>query len=147
MTVPRRIRDLATFDPDYADCCTVTTGDGWDRSPEQSARAVLEATPLGRRARVLWQGLGLRLGPTGSPDHVQGWRIADRGDTWIRLDTDSWCLTAEAVFQLEGGRLSLALFLRYDRPIASRIWAPVSVIHRQAVPQLLDQAVTTTVDA
>jgi hypothetical protein len=38
-------------------------------------------------------------------------------------------------------RVSLALFLRYDRPIAALIWAPVSVVHRRALPKLLEQGV------
>jgi hypothetical protein len=146
--IPEAIRSLTTIaDPDYADLCTATTGDATNRSPEQWARAVLEETPLGHRARLLWQRLGLRLGAPGSPDHVQGWKIAERGDNWIRVETASSYMTAHAAFWVDDGRVSLALFLRYDRPIAARIWSPVSVMHRRAVPELLRQALTHHVDA
>jgi hypothetical protein len=80
------------------------------------------------------------MGPGGSPDHVQGWRIAGRGDDWIRLETASSVMTAHAVIHLEDGRLSLALFLRYERAIAALIWAPVSLMHRRGVPPMLRQA-------
>ena len=139
--IPEAVRSLTTItEPDYADLYTATTGAAWNRSPEQWARAVLEETPLGRRARLFWQRLGLRLGPPGSPDHVQGWTIADGDGNWLRLETASWYMTAHAVFQVDHGQVSLALFLRYDRPVAALIWAPVSVMHRQGVPNLLRQA-------
>ena len=102
---------------------------------------MLEGTPTGRSAPILWRLLGLRLGPRPSPDHVQGWTIADRGASWIRLETSSWFMTAHAVAHVADEQLSLALFLRYDRPIAALIWAPVSVLHRRAVPVMLHQAV------
>ena len=87
-----------------------------DRSPEQWARAVLEQAPLARRnARLLWRLMGLRLGPPHSPDHVQGWRIAARGDNWIRVETASWYMTAQAVCLVEEGHVSLSLSLRYDQ--------------------------------
>jgi hypothetical protein len=146
--IPEAIRSATTIgEPDYVDLCTVTTGDATNRSPEQWARAVLEETPLGRHARLLWQRLGLRLGPPGSLGYVQGWKIADRGDDWIRLETASSCMTAHAVCRVDDGQLSLALFLRYDQPIAALIWSPVSVLHRRAVPDLLRQALTNHVDA
>jgi hypothetical protein len=139
--IPDAIRSATTIaDPDYVDMSTATTGDAWNRSPEQWARTVLEETPLGRRARLLWQRLDLRLGPPSSPDHVQGWKIADRGDNWIRLEITSWYMTAQSVCHVDDGRLSVALFVRYDKPIAARIWSPVSAMHRQAVPDLLRQA-------
>ena len=145
--IPEAIRSATTIaNPDYVDLCTVTTGDAANRSPEQWARAVLEGTPLGRRARLLWQRLGLRLGPPGSPGYVQGWKIADRGDNWIRLETASAYMTAHAVCRVDDGQLSLALFLRYDQPTAALIWSPVSVMHRRAVPDLLRQALTNHVD-
>lgn len=139
--IPDAIRDLAALaDADYADLATAATG-RVDASPEEWARAALEDTPTGRSAPLLWRLLGLRLGPTPSPDHVQGWRIADRGDDWIRLETTSWLMTAHAVVQAADGQVSLALFLRFDQPVAAFIWPPVAVMHRRAVPVMLGQAV------
>jgi hypothetical protein len=112
----------------------VTTSEATDKSPEGWARAALEETPTGRSAPSLWRLLGLRLGPRRSPDHVQGWKIADRRDNWIRLEAASWFMTAHAVVHVETGQVSVALFLRYDRPIAALVWPPVAIMHRRAVP-------------
>jgi hypothetical protein len=140
--VPESIQRLSTIPrADYVDSYTAATTNVRDRSPEEWARAVLEDTPLGHRARLLWRLLGLRLGPPSSPDHVQGWKIAARGDDWIRVETSSWFATAHAICNVDDGHVSLALFLRYDRPIARLIWGPVSVMHQRAVPVLLHQAV------
>ena len=138
--VPEGIRPLgAMVSPDYVDLSTVTIG-ATDKSPEEWARAVLEETPTGRSAPSLWRALGLRLGPPNSPDYVQGWKIADRGDDWIRIQAASWLMTGHAVVQVDGGQLSVALFVRYDQPIAAFVWPPVSVMHRRAMPVLLRQA-------
>ena len=139
--IPAAIRSLDTFDsPDYADLFTVTTGRATEKSPEQWARAVLESTPLGKSARSLWRLLGLRLGPRHSADHVQGWKIADGGDDWIRLETASWFMTGHAIGRVDEGHVSVALFLRFDRPVAALVWLPVGVMHRRAVPAMLRQA-------
>jgi hypothetical protein len=134
----RRLEPLA--DPEYADVFTLLTSRATERSGEAWARIVLEQTPIGRSAPRLWRVLGLRLGPASSPDHVQGWRIADRGDGWIRLETASWFMTAHAVVHVEAGHLSLALFLRYERAVAALICPPVARLHRRGVPAMLRQA-------
>jgi hypothetical protein len=140
--VPSEIRGIAALaGADYADCFTATTSWPRDRSAEGWARVALEETPTGRAAPVLWRLLGLRLGPTPSPDYVQGWRVSDRGDDWIRIETGSWLMTAHAVVQADAQHVSLALFVRYERPIAALVWPPVSVLHRRAVPAILRQAV------
>jgi len=138
--VPDAIRCLSSLaSPDYVDLFTAVTSGAADKSAEQWARAALEDTPTGRSAPSLWRLLGLRLGPT-SPDYVQGWKIADRGDDWIRIEATSWFMTAHAVVQVDDGQVSLALFIRYDQPIAAVIWPPVSVMHRRAVPVMLREA-------
>jgi hypothetical protein len=139
--VPEAVRSHDTLaSPDYVDLITATTGEVVAKSPEEWARAVLEDTPTGRSAPRLWRLLGVRLGPRSSPDYVQGWRIADRGDDWIRIEATSWFMTAHAVVQVDDGQVSVALFVRYDRPIAALIWPPVSVMHRRAVPVMLHEA-------
>jgi hypothetical protein len=139
--VPDTIRDLDTLaSADYADLFTATTSGATEKSAEEWARAVLEGTPTGRSAPRLWRLLGLGLGPTPSADFVQGWKIAARGENWIRIEASSWCMTAHAVLLVDDGHVSLALFVRYDRPIAALIWSAVSVMHRRAVPVMLRQA-------
>jgi hypothetical protein len=144
--IPEAIRCLDTLaSPDYVDLFTATTGGATEKSAEEWARAMLEDTPTGRSAPFLWRLLGLRLGPTPSPGCVQGWKIADRGEDWIRIETTSWFMTAHAVVQVDDGHVSLALFVRYDRPIAALIWPPVSVMHRRGVPVILRQALKARV--
>ena len=143
--IPEAIRCLDTLaSPDYVDLFTATASGARDKSAEEWARAVLEDTPSGRSAPSLWRFLGLRLGPTPSPDFVQGWKIAHRGEDWIRIEATSWFMTAHAVVQVDHGHVSLALFVRYDRLIAALIWPPVSVMHRRGVPVILRQALTAS---
>ena len=141
--IPGAIRSLSTLaSPDYVDLFTAWTSESTDRSPEQWARAVLEEAPLSRRnARLLWRLMGLRLGPRLSPDHVQGWRIAAHGDNWIRVETASWYMTAQAVCLVEEGQVSISLSLHYDHAVAVLVWALVSGPHQRAVPAMLSQAV------
>ena len=106
INIPEAIRCLDTLEsPDYVDLFTATTSGATDRSAEEWARAVLEDTTIGRSAPVLWRRLGLRLGPTPSTDHVQGWKIADRGRDWIRIETSSWFMTAHAVVHVDDGQV------------------------------------------
>jgi hypothetical protein len=140
--VPEAIRSLTFADPDYVDLFTVTTPSAANWSPEAWARAVLEEAPLARdKARLVWRLMGLRLGPPHSPDHVQGWKIAARDNEWLRLETASWYLSAQAVCIVDEDKVSLSLSLRYDRPLAAHIWTLVAGRHQRAVPVMLHQAV------
>lgn len=136
--VPAEIRALSTMTgPVYADAFTMSAGVP-GRSPEEWARALFEDVG-GRGAQVIWRVfLGLRL--TASPDRVAGWRIADRGDTWVRLEARSWFLTGHLVVQADDDHVTLATFVRYDRPLASRVWRPLSGCHRRLAPGLLRDA-------
>ena len=140
--VPEAVRSRSTLvEPDYIDLFTVETPAARQHSPEAWARAVLERAPLARRnARALWRLIGLRLGPRGSADHVQGWKIADRGDDWIRVETSSWYLGAQAVCLVEDRRVSISLALRYEHSPARLVWALVERPHQRAVPVMLHQA-------
>jgi hypothetical protein len=142
--VPTRVRSLCTFDaPDYVDSFTLHTPSARERSAEGWARAVLEEAALSRRsARRLWQLMGLRLGPAPySAGHVQGWAIADTGADWIRLETQSWYMSAQAVCLIDNTGLSIALALRFDHePVARVAWAFVERPHQRAVPIMLRQA-------
>jgi hypothetical protein len=84
--------------------------------------------------------LGLRLQLQPSPDHLLGWKIADRGDNWVRIEAASWFISSHVIFLADGGQLSLASFLRYDRRIAALIWPPVSLIHRQVTVAMMRSA-------
>jgi hypothetical protein len=123
--------------PDYVDLFTVTTDGPACVSPERWCRAAIEDV-AGLGGRFIWRGaLGLRLKARPSTERVGGWKIADRGEDWIRLEASSWFLTAHLVIRRDDGHLSTGTFIRYDGPIAALIWVPVSAVHRRLMPGLL----------
>ncbi|MDQ2660508.1 MAG: DUF2867 domain-containing protein [Actinomycetota bacterium] len=125
-------------DADYADAFTVPTDAVG--SPEQWARAMFGDTPSPIQ-RFIWRGLlGLRLSRSRSPRTVAGWRIAERGDRVIRLETGSWFMSAELVVRTSDGRVSLATFVRYERRFGSVVWPPLSAVHRLLIPRVLRTA-------
>jgi len=143
--IPAAIRDASGMTaPSYADRFGIGVGERRGASAEAWARLILEGTPTGQSAPRLWRLLGLRLGPAGSPDHVQGWEIAHREGHWVRLATASWAMSARAVVWLDDAEVSLALFVHFDKLPAAVVWPPVAILHRRAVPVMLRQAVAPT---
>jgi hypothetical protein len=141
--VPEIVRFLTTLsDPDHVDFFTIDVAEAGTMSAETWARAILEETPLARRnARVLWRLMGLRLGPRNSPSYIQGWRVAARGDNWIRAETGSWYATAQALCLVEPKQVSISLSLCYDEPVVGAlVWKLIRGPHLRAVPVMLRQA-------
>jgi hypothetical protein len=141
MTVPEPIRALSSLSSiDYADEFTLVTG--LRATPEQWARAMFGDEPSAGEW-FIWRGLlHLRLSRGRSPDTVAGWRIGDRGADWIRLEVASWFLAGNLVVHTAPGRVSLATFLHYARPVGGVWWPPLSAVHRRLVPGLLRDAAT-----
>jgi hypothetical protein len=141
--VPAAVRALSSLpDADYADMFTLPTAAG--ATPEQWARAMFGDVPSFTE-QLIWRGLlGLRLSRGRSPDTVAGWRIAERGENWVRLEAASWFLTGNFVVRAADARVSLATFLRYDRSLGRLLWPPLSALHRRLVPGLLRAAVAKT---
>lgn len=116
-----------------------------DASPERWARALFGDTP-DLAERFIWRGLlGLRLAAGRSPATVAGWRIAARGDDWIRLEAHSPYLTGNLVIRASRGQeprreVSLTTFVHYVRCPAGVVWPPLSILHRRLVPGLLQDA-------
>lgn len=138
--VPGAISSLgALANADYADIVTATISET-PADLEQLINAALKGVPRGLLVlipfvqRVL---LGLRLELRPSPDHLLGWKIADRGENWIRIEAASWFLTGHVVMHGDEGQLSFASFIRYDRRLAAFVWPPVSLIHRQVALALV----------
>ena len=133
--VPEAIRSLDTLtSPDYADLFTAAASQATDWPAEQWARAVFEGAPAPMRLLIPFVHrvvLGLRLESRPSPDHLLGWRIAHREDSWVRMETGSWFMTPHLVLKVDEGRLSVATFIRYDRRLAALVWPPVSILHRR----------------
>jgi hypothetical protein len=126
-------------DADYADAFWLATD--VVASPEQWARAMFGDIPSPAQ-RFIWRGLlGLRLSHGRSPDTVAGWRIAEQGEQWIRLEAESWFLSANLVARTSGDRVSLATLVRYDRGVGRIVWPPLSAVHRLLIPGVLRDAV------
>jgi hypothetical protein len=142
--VPEAIRSLgALANADYADIVTATV-DETPADPDQFIRAVLKNLPRGLVIFIpfvqrVFLGLRLELRPT--PDRLLGWKIADRGENWIRLEAASWFLTGHVVMHADEGLLSFASFIRYDRRIAALVWPPISLIHRRVALALVRSAI------
>jgi hypothetical protein len=146
--VPEAVRSLSTMrDPDYADLFTLATAGAHEWTAERWARALFEDV-AGLQGQFIWRVLlGMRLGWRRTPDRVAGWKIADRGDGWIRLEADSRIMTGHLVVRVGDDRASLATFIRYRRPLAARIWTPLSRKHRQLAPGLLREALERLQDS
>jgi hypothetical protein len=142
--VPEAIRSLgALANADYADIVTATISETPGGTPDRLIQTALEGVPRGLlffipRFQRVFLGLRVKLRP--SPDHLLGWKIADRGDNWIRLHAASWFLTGHVVAHIDEGRISLASFLHYDRRPAAFVWPPVSLVHRQVALALVRSA-------
>jgi deazaflavin-dependent oxidoreductase (nitroreductase family) len=144
-SVPGAVRAIDSLaDPDYTDAFEADTSGAKPRSPEQWARATFEDAPAAMRwfLRISWRaGLGLRLGPRRSPDHVLGWHILDRAANSVTLELRSWFLYCHLVFWLEDTKLVFSTSIRYERKIGAVIWPPVSILHRRIVRYALKHAV------
>jgi hypothetical protein len=142
--VPEAIRALgALANADYADIVTATI-DVTPAEPEQVIHATVNDLPRGLLFLIpfvqrVFLGLRLKLRP--SPDYLLGWKIADRGENWIRIEAASWFLTGHVVMYIDEGRISFASFLRYDRRLAAFVWPPVSLIHRRVALALVRSAI------
>lgn len=141
--VPEAIRLLGALeDADYADIVTATIAET-PADPDELVRAALSGMPRGLLLAIpfvqrVFLGLRVKLRP--SPDRVLGWKIADRGENWIRIEAGSWFLTGHVVMHVDGRDISLASFVRYDRWPAAWVWPPVCLIHRQVALALVCSA-------
>lgn len=141
-TIPESILAVSGMDrADYIDVFSAATNGAAAATPEQWFRTALEDV-AGRGGQFIWRGvLGLRLKSQPSKERVAGWKIADRGKDWIRLEASSWFMTAHLVARLDDATLFAGTFIRYDHPIAPLIWVPASTVHRRTMPGLLVKTV------
>lgn len=119
----------------YADAFTLTTD--VEAPAESWARAMFGDVPTPAEV-LIWRGLlGMRLDRGRSPETVAGWRIAGRGEDWIRLEAASWWIAGNFVVRTSRGRVSLGTFLHYRQPLGHLAWPPLSALHRHLVPGVL----------
>jgi hypothetical protein len=114
------------------------------RSAEQWARSTFEDAPAALLALILagWTaGLGLKLGPRPSPDHVLGWKITKRTPQLVLFSVRARMIGhAQFVLQTESSRVLLTNFVRYETPWARPLWATVQPLHHLIIPYLLTHA-------
>jgi hypothetical protein len=113
------------------------------RSPEQWARAMFEDAPGVMRWGVMmgWRFImGFRLGPRPSPDYVLGWKIVTSAPEAIALEVQSSLATAYKVVRVDGPRVVVTTFVRYERTVARVVWATITPVHHRTEPFLLGHA-------
>ena len=137
--VPADIRSLSTMnEPDYVDMFTLdatteTTAETW-------ARAIYEDS-LGARGRFVFGViLGLELAQAEASGTVAGWRIAEYGEDWIRLEAAGRRLVGQIVVRAVDGRLRVATFLQHLSRLGSTVWTMWSTLHRKAMSKALEDA-------
>lgn len=141
---PPDLLDRATLvDVDYQDCFILDLGSSLSaRTAEQWARAVLEEAPAPMRSALVagWKGLGLRLGPLTSEEHVLGWLVRANDPDRLLLCADGRLgITGELLFERQVATLRFATFVRLDNPGAHAVWAGVRPVHERMVRQLLSR--------
>jgi hypothetical protein len=142
--VPDQVADADPLGrPDYASAFRLATPRARVRTPELWARAVFEDAPALLRPVLVfgWRvGLGLRLGPRSSPGYVLGWSMSGIGPDTVTLGAESRLLRARNVVVVDESSVTWVTLVRFERPVARRIWAVTSVVHHRAIPYLLGRA-------
>ncbi|TDE32950.1 DUF2867 domain-containing protein [Actinomadura sp. 6K520] len=131
--IPESMR--GRLDADYADIFTLATD--VTATPEHCARTMLESVAGAGGQRIWRRLLGLRLAPRPWTETVAGWRVAERGEHWIRLRARSWMLTFDLVVRVEESTITLVTLGRYDRTLGKIVWSLASRFHRRAAADLL----------
>jgi hypothetical protein len=129
--------------PDRISAFEITRPAGDARSAEQWARAAWENGPRALSSFILagWIiGLGFRLGPRPSPDHVQGWTIVTSTPDTIVLEAKSRFMISHNVVQVEGSRVLWTTFVRYEKRSARLLWSLAAPVHHRTLPYLLGRA-------
>jgi hypothetical protein len=127
----------------YASAFEVPIGARKFLTPEQWARATFEGAPAVLRAflSTAWRyGLGLRLGPKTSPDHVSGWVISSSGPGSITLEARSRLMVAQNVVAVRDSTVVLATLVQFTRRAGRVQWAVATPIHNRVIPYLLGRA-------
>lgn len=125
----------------------ITAGD--PRDAEALARAAWEGAPAVLRWIFVigWRlGLGLRLGPLHSPDHVLGWKILRREPDGVTVEAASGLLSAYNSFERREECLVWSTFVNYRSGAGRMGWLAITPLHRLLVRIALGRAVRTAVN-
>lgn len=149
---------------DYADVF-VLAGRFPDYEAEAWARALFEQA-AGRKGQFLWRRV-LRLEliqpPRGRPldrrtptdgadqtndtspvgsygvdsDRIAGWRVAERGEDWVRLAASGTLLSGSLVVRVKYQQILLGTTVWYNTRFGGWLWRHLAPYHRRAAPDLL----------
>ncbi|WP_051898757.1 hypothetical protein [Sciscionella sediminilitoris] len=143
--VPEQVRarsGLARFD--YQNAVCLESAAAADRTALQWIRAILEGAEPEMRAglRNGWTGLGVRLGPIPSDEHVFGWRIGERSADVVLLGADTETgLRPELFVQRTGTGVVFGSFMQFDTERARDDWSAMVDRHAPVMRRLLEYAV------
>jgi hypothetical protein len=128
---------------DYASAFELPIGAKRFLTPEQWARGTFGNAPSLLRLflTVAWKyGLGLGLGARTSPDHVQGWLIADSGPDSITLEARSRLMIAQNIVAVTDSVVVLVTLVQFNRRAGRVLWAVATPVHVKVIPYLLGRA-------
>jgi hypothetical protein len=114
------------------------------RTAEQWLRKIWEGAPSALRhfLRFAWRfGLGLRLDPPGSPNHVLGWPIAQNQSDCITVAADSRIMSARNEIWVSDGTIRWTTAVTFNNVVGRILWAPARQIHQRIVPWSIRRAV------
>jgi hypothetical protein len=129
--------------PDYSVAFGLPLANADAHDAETWIRAVFDGAPAAFRPVLAagWRfGLGLRLGPRRSPEHVSGWRIAERRGGLVAVTASSRLLVAMNVVLVDASGVTWLTFVRYRRRAGQLAWGSAAPIHQWTAPYLLTHA-------
>jgi hypothetical protein len=127
----------------YASAYEVPIGARKFLTPEQWARATFEGAPALLRAflATAWRyGLGLRLGPLTSPEHVSGWLISSSGPGSITLEARARFMVAQNIVAVSDSTVVLVTLVQFTRRAGRAQWALAAPVLNRVIPYLLGRA-------
>lgn len=157
----------------YADVF-VLTGRFSEYPLDDWARALFEQT-AGRTGQFLWRRvLRLKLvrppdsrrarpghqgdeghGTDGTPfnddtlgsrvDWIAGWRVAQRGQDWVRLEAFGTLLSGNLVVRVEHQQVLLGTCVSYKTRFGGWLWRQLAPIHQRAAPGLLREGLANLI--
>lgn len=135
---PEAIRAISTLaTPDYADTYTHLAEDATRWTPEEWARVCFNEV-AGFKAWLLWRFvLLMKLKWWKASGTVCGWRIAERGPDWVRLEADGYRMRGELVYRITEGQAQLATIVEFKSPKAAVKWRKLQPTHNGVVPSLV----------
>lgn len=130
---------------------TLQSGSAKSAAPdaERLLRATWEEGPavLSWSLPLAWKfGLGLRLGPKKSAEHVLGWPITQRTSGQIAVATSSRIMQAQNSLLVDGDVITWTTLVTYNNLLGRLLWVPARIVHQWLVRRSLSGALSRLAD-